>query len=308
LRARRAADGSPLRIAFNGTRYHLNPQLFDTSIGPAQTEAVYNMLFAGKLNFELETKLYHSAFASDSDYIYQSERHEMRHLLGRTETEFTEQEKMQLTRLYGAPNWPAVESYIRRRGKAFFYPGEWISKMADYDFVIGSRLHGCMIALLGGTPSCLITHDTRTRELAAFLGMPSLSAAEFLARSNDLRAIYDNLDLEHFYTNYRLRFLNYRTFLEENGLPHTLTDGQNADSTQGIDVLRTRLKGLSACGAREAASAANLRTRFGKLETRTAAAAASLNDTEQSLAAGTAGAMHISNILRRVESIVLAPL
>lgn len=49
---------------------------------------------------------------------------------------------------------------------------DWKNKIKDYDFVIGTRIHGSIMALLCNIPTLLIVIDSRTYELAKILNIP----------------------------------------------------------------------------------------------------------------------------------------
>jgi hypothetical protein len=42
-----------------------------------------------------------------------------------------------------------------------------------FDFVVGARFHGIMLAIQAGVPGAVITHDSRTQELCQTLAIPS---------------------------------------------------------------------------------------------------------------------------------------
>lgn len=45
----------------------------------------------------------------------------------------------------------------------------------DYDFIIGTRIHGCIMGLICNKPSLLIAIDSRTLELAEELNIPYIT-------------------------------------------------------------------------------------------------------------------------------------
>ncbi len=53
----------------------------------------------------------------------------------------------------------------------------WSTLVRSADIVLGTRMHGTIMALLSGTPALLFYHDERTRELAEFRGLPCLDAS-----------------------------------------------------------------------------------------------------------------------------------
>lgn len=67
-------------------------------------------------------------------------------------------------------------------GKSRFYTkfSDWSAEIKKYDLCFGTRMHGNMISLPQGIPSIVITHDSRTEELAEVMGIPRITAKEAL--------------------------------------------------------------------------------------------------------------------------------
>jgi hypothetical protein len=86
-------------------------------------------------------------------------------------------------------------SFANAKARIYFDAGKWISVMESFDICIGTRLHGNMAAIAAGTPGCVISHDSRTDELATELALPRLGASSLLEitdMSNLLEAISFN--------------------------------------------------------------------------------------------------------------------
>jgi polysaccharide pyruvyl transferase WcaK-like protein len=88
--------------------------------------------------------------------------------------------------------------------------------MKNYDFVFGSRFHGNIIALQAGTPACLICHDTRTSEMAEFLGLPFVRIKDI--QKIDVDFLYDQVNPNAIQARYRQLYPEYKRFLRVNGL------------------------------------------------------------------------------------------
>lgn len=52
---------------------------------------------------------------------------------------------------------------------------KWKQIVMDYDFIIGTRIHGCIMGLICNKPSLLIAIDSRTLELAEELNIPYIT-------------------------------------------------------------------------------------------------------------------------------------
>lgn len=85
--------------------------------------------------------------------------------------------------------------YFRNRGRFFISAEEWINSMAPLDFCLGTRLHGNMAAIAGGTPGCVISHDSRTDELAEEMMLPRLTGKDLL-EARDLRDLISKVKFD----------------------------------------------------------------------------------------------------------------
>jgi polysaccharide pyruvyl transferase WcaK-like protein len=92
--------------------------------------------------------------------------------------------------------------------------------MRSLDFVIGSRFHGCLAAILNGIPATMFVHDARTRELGELLRMPQVDIRK--VKTIDLRALYESMDLGTLEATYSSLYDSYIDFLEENKIEHCL--------------------------------------------------------------------------------------
>jgi chemotaxis methyl-accepting protein methylase len=104
-------------------------------------------------------------------------------------------------------------------GEVFFNIPSWIEKYKRYDFVIGTRIHGIILALQAGIPAMCVVHDSRTVELCKTMMIPYIHASDFKI---GLKA-KDILDMWHFDSlafdkNRLILAKNYLKFLENNNL------------------------------------------------------------------------------------------
>ncbi len=109
--------------------------------------------------------------------------------------------------------------YTEDRMRLFLDTWPWYDFMAEHDFAYGTRFHGNVAALLGGTPAMLLAHDSRTLELAEHHHMPHQILPELTA---DITAeeLYEATDLSAFNEAMPANFDRYTAFLERNGLDH----------------------------------------------------------------------------------------
>ncbi|NUB46524.1 polysaccharide pyruvyl transferase family protein [Fertoebacter nigrum] len=116
-----------------------------------------------------------------------------------------------------------TQAYLARHIRVFTNIPEWLAYCANQDFVIGTRLHGVIAGLLAGTPSMLITHDTRTEEMAQFAGIPAVRSTDLLAAGRmDMEALLARADFAAFNTRQVAYFRNFIQFLDANAVPHRL--------------------------------------------------------------------------------------
>jgi hypothetical protein len=117
--------------------------------------------------------------------------------------------------------------YQQDRMRMFLDGWTWIDYLTSQDFVFGTRFHGNVAALLAGVPAMLLTHDSRTAELAEYHGIPHRPMAEVVAEKTDVPELYEAVDLGAFNTLMPQRFSAYTAFLDRNELPHIFTPGQD---------------------------------------------------------------------------------
>jgi hypothetical protein len=75
---------------------------------------------------------------------------------------------------------PAYASLIRQKAIFFTDFSEWMQFTRRGELSFGMRLHGNMAAFQSGVPALVVTHDLRTSELTRHMGIPNVSAQEFL--------------------------------------------------------------------------------------------------------------------------------
>jgi hypothetical protein len=122
-----------------------------------------------------------------------------------------------------------LSRYLKTYGKVYYNLPDWITELSSYDFSIGPRLHGNMIAFQHGVPALWFTHDTRTKEIADLANLPNISILD-IEKVTSLETFYDLADFSAFNRVYPLIYNNYIDFLERNQLQHTLTKAEVPNS------------------------------------------------------------------------------
>ena len=72
--------------------------------------------------------------------------------------------------------------YLAAKLRVYFSVSQWMEDSSKYDFSLGLRLHGNMIAWQVGVPSLWLSHDSRTQELANVMAVPNMNYLEFLEK------------------------------------------------------------------------------------------------------------------------------
>lgn len=188
--------GVPEKITVHGTRYQF-------SVGYPEQEKIFSAAYREGYHLVLQSEL--------ADMYYGTQRFD-------DQTKVAQAEQA-LDALYPGEPIHAVRDYLRDHAKVFFDLDQWISYAKSRDFIVGSRIHGTVVSLLAGTRSLLLTHDSRTRELAKAMNIPHASVHDFGDGSRaDIRDLYDRADHASFsdgYAAYRERFAQ---FLRKNSL------------------------------------------------------------------------------------------
>ena len=165
---------------------------------------------------DVERMLFRLAVAANHPYVFQSERAEILYLW-RQIPEFAEG----LAPGAGRAGYRDAGEYaaaVRRVGRVFFDVDEWFDFVRGQHLVIGTRLHGAVAALLQGVPAIVLHHDSRTREVCEFMGLPHLSVTE--ARGLSLEAIYHRVEFDGLARRHAELLPRYVDFLEANGVQH----------------------------------------------------------------------------------------
>jgi hypothetical protein len=116
-------------------------------------------------------------------------------------------------------------------------PKVWIEELAGYDFAYGTRIHGNVAALLAGTPSVVLAHDSRTLELCRYFDIPYRMLPE-LPGDVDPQELYDGADFGPMLKGHQERFSRMTAFLARNDLENTYEHGDG-----GVEFDR-RMAGL----------------------------------------------------------------
>lgn len=184
----------------------------------------------------LEASLARLARTTGGAYICQSELEMVR--IGRGEAHLLAPEIRELCRRYIAPDMSDREfiDWTKRCAMSFFSVAAWMEHLRRYDFVIGPRIHGVVLALQVGIPALCIAHDSRTVELCEIMRIPFVQAEDVIdgIERDDLPRLFQ-FDPDEFDRNRLMLANRYVEFLKGNGLQpaeYLLALGRSHQQTQ----------------------------------------------------------------------------
>lgn len=169
----------------------------------------------------LDRRIFALAGKFGHDVIYQSEAFEISYLSGRRPSDWeSEVVRAGLHELYGFSDAQGLKSYLDVHGHVFTEIDKWSEFVKLRSGVIGTRLHGVIMALNSGVPAVLLPHDSRTQEIADFAGIPTAHPDEvFEEQSFGVRLPSDMSDkLKNFAATRVENRRIYVEFLMLNGL------------------------------------------------------------------------------------------
>ncbi|NQW94419.1 MAG: polysaccharide pyruvyl transferase family protein [Polaromonas sp.] len=167
----------------------------------------------------IEASLVQIAQTTGGAYICQSPLEMIR--LGRGESASMDREARDACRSYAAPCMSDEEfiQWCDQKAISFFSANAWIEHLKRFDFVVGTRIHGVMLALQAGIPALCIAHDSRTIELCQTMLVPYIRAQDVSAGiTRDALSKNFKFDPEAFDVNRKILASHYVKFLTSNGL------------------------------------------------------------------------------------------
>lgn len=163
----------------------------------------------------LVREIYGTAISWNADFVAQSEQAEIS-LADKQARNSEEALKEIATFLANVAPEADVRKWAADHVRVFFDLDDWLDTVQNYDFVFGSRFHGCMVALQRGVPALVICHDTRTEDMCRFLGMPFASIVDL--DKIDVAQLYSRVGLGSLARRYQGLYPAYTRFLSANNL------------------------------------------------------------------------------------------
>lgn len=110
-----------------------------------------------------------------------------------------------------------VSKWINKKKKIFFDVNEWKNYLADFQFSMGFRFHGNVVALWNNIPSLFFAIDSRTEELIQYFDLPHIKIQDFDDKK-PIEYYYELADYEKFNKTYRKKYHKYQKFLRKNNI------------------------------------------------------------------------------------------
>lgn len=127
-----------------------------------------------------------------------------------------EEKKIQQYKKIGS-DMNAIKGYFEKHFYQFYDIDQWTEQIKKYNFVFGTRFHGNMVAVQNGIPALLVTHDSRTKELAEYCNIPYIEASNLVGEI-DLLTLYSEMNYQKFNNEYPEKFRKYVDFLKLNNV------------------------------------------------------------------------------------------
>jgi hypothetical protein len=128
----------------------------------------------------------------------------------------------------GADDW-IVDVYR----KCLFYSDDipvFVNELSKADLATGYRVHGVLPSMANGVPGVLVDYDARTHELIDTFGIPSVAVDE--ATLDRVLETARTHDYGRTQRKYRQVWSEMRTFLQENGVVHAMSDSPGSEQIQ----------------------------------------------------------------------------
>ena len=127
------------------------------------------------------------------------------------------------------PFHPEHRLHREDRIRFFVDSKPWLEFLGTRRFSVGTRIHGTIAGVLGGTPSFLIVHDPRTRELAEYHEIPYRPVQDIEPDSRT-EELYDACDYSAFNAGMEKRYEVLTGFLDRHGLDHVGRPGADGSA------------------------------------------------------------------------------
>ncbi len=122
---------------------------------------------------------------------------------------------------------------------AFTSIDDWKKYASKFDFVLGSRVHGAILALNSkneGVPVFVSQGDIRAYEMTKLLGIPYSDFMSNNISKKSVEQLYELADFDNFNKNFKNNYNNFMNFLRKNGVPLDKTQDFKAKDAQMYEL------------------------------------------------------------------------
>jgi hypothetical protein len=118
-----------------------------------------------------------------------------------------------------------IDLYLQNKLRFFGSYKAWVKYFEHQTFCFGTRIHGNIAAVLGGTACNVIIHDSRTYELCEYLNLPYTKLSD-ISKHKGMIANYlvDTTNMDSFITSFKDKLTDYIMFLETNSIAHNFDE------------------------------------------------------------------------------------
>ena len=137
---------------------------------------------------------------------------------------FVEQTQQELTLdncQNNRPQFDYFSAWLKEQKQVFLEIEPWVEWLRQFDFSMGSRFHGNVLAIMNGVPALTMVIDGRMQELTKLFRLPTMNALDF-SMDRPLQYYYDLADFTEFNRVYPLRLAAFRDFLDKNGMTEAM--------------------------------------------------------------------------------------
>jgi len=115
------------------------------------------------------------------------------------------------------PTPDELRTWFRRNLNYFVDIDAWKAYLTTFDFVVGTRFHGSVMATLAGTPSLLLTTDLRVLELAEYHQLPHIPLTD-IHEGTVPEELIEHVTYDRYNAVNAEAKQHYKSFLLHNGL------------------------------------------------------------------------------------------
>lgn len=127
-------------------------------------------------------------------------------------------------------NEAVMQKYARKRYRVFSSISEWKEFASNFDFAVGYRVHGSILALNSGCIPLCCNGDSRAREMCELMKIPLNGT---FSPESDLFEVYENIDVSELNASYPKLYDNFASFIMRNcgvDISESLTAGLTPES------------------------------------------------------------------------------